>query len=112
MSRVLITNEKDVRFIATTAQVSPRALQDAYTGSRTFLNALLAEKSDQVKTVTAAATKRKQLHPTHFNAEAILQGGVLIKEFKNKAEQKALETFSKAHENYLDENNDFNEFFQ
>jgi hypothetical protein len=111
MSRVLITDGNQIRFIAKEAQLVPRALQDTYTGSRTFLNAILAEKKDQVVKAATAAAKRKQLHPTGFNAEAMLQGGVLIKELKNAAEQRMIEeTQTTQHENFLDENYDFSQY--
>lgn len=88
MSRVLITNEDDIRFIAKTAQLQPRALKDQYTGSRTYLNAILAEKKDQVRTVSDASAERKLIvNDEFYNAEAMLQGGVMLKELKNEAEQ-------------------------
>jgi Mu transposase, C-terminal len=93
LSRVLVTNEKDIRFIARTAQLQPRALKDQYTGSRTYLNAILAEKKDQVGQVSSASAKRKEtVNIDYYNAEAMLQGGVMIKELKNEAEQRFLET--------------------
>ncbi|MEQ1677886.1 MAG: hypothetical protein ABL876_14345, partial [Chitinophagaceae bacterium] len=111
MSRVLCTNHDDIRFVANTAQLTPRAIHDHYTGSRTFLNAILEEKTDQVKRVTAASDKRKAIADTsHYNAEAMLQGGVLIKELKNVAEQKMLENFNQDYERHLDQNNDFNAY--
>lgn len=111
MSRVLCTNHDDIRFIAHTAQLTPRAIHDHYTGSRTFLNAILEEKKDQVEKVTKASGKRKQLADTrHYNAEAMLQGGVMIKEIKNAVEQKMIEDFSREHEEYLDNNTDFNQY--
>jgi hypothetical protein len=92
LSRVLITNESDIRFIAKTAQLQPRALKDQYTGSRTFLNSLLAEKKDQVRRVSEASeTRRSFISDDLFDAEALLKGGVLVKELKNDAEQKLLE---------------------
>lgn len=92
LSRVLITNHDDIRFIATTAQFSPRALKDTYTNSRTFLNSLLAEKSEIVKSVIAKSEKRKSKASLGFvSGEAMLQGGVIVKEMKNAAEQRLLE---------------------
>jgi len=111
MSRVLITNEKDVRFIASTAQLSPRALEDTYTGSRTYLNALLDGKKGQVQKASKSTQVRKELMPENFNAEAFIQGGVLIKDQKNKAEQRAIEQSSIAREKYLNDQYDFEEFF-
>ena len=111
MSRVLVTDGNAIRFIAKEAQLVPRALQDTYTGSRTFLNAILAEKKDQVVKAATSAAKRKQLMPAGFNAEAMLQGGVMIKEIKNSAEQKLLEdTYATEHESYLDETHDFSKY--
>lgn len=111
MSRVLVTNEKDIRFIATTAQLSPRALEDTYTGSRTYLNAVLTNKKEQVNKVTKKVQKLKELVPANYEAQALLQGGMLVKGIKNQAEQKAIEQSLSDQEKYLDENYDFNTFF-
>jgi hypothetical protein len=109
LSRVLITNNQDIRFIAREATLVPRALKDQYTGSRTFLNTLLAEKKDQVKQVADRTAKRKVYAINH--AEAVLQSGaVLPKELKNSVERKQIEKFEQEHERYLDENNDFNDY--
>jgi len=92
MSRVLVTDEKNIRFIARTAQLQPRALIDQYTGSRTYLNAILAEKKEQVSVVSSASAQRKEtVNLDYYNAEAMLQSGVMIKELKNEAEQRYLE---------------------
>ena len=109
MSRVVVTNHDDIRFVAKTNTMVPRALKDHYTGSRTYLNALLAEKKEMVQKVADTHSKRKLINVNH--AQAILQsGGVLPKEIKNGVEQKALEQFEQERENYLDENNDFSKF--
>lgn len=109
MSRVLVTNDDDIRFIARSAQLVPRALKDHYTGSRTFLNTLLAEKKEQVKEVADRSAARKITNRNQ--AEAMLQSGmVLPKEMKNDAEQKMLEKFNTEYENYLDTNTDFNAY--
>lgn len=95
MSRVLVTNYDDIRFIAKTALLQPRALKDQYTGSRTYLNAILAEKKDQVRRVSEATEQRRQIVDTsYYNAEAMLQGGMMIKSLKNQAEQRLLESSS------------------
>lgn len=95
MSRVLITNYDDIRFVARTAHLQPRALKDQYTGSRTYLNAILAQKKDQVSRVSELSVARKRIVNTdYYNAEAMLEGGVLLKELKYEAEQKYLETSS------------------
>lgn len=113
MSRVLCTNGKDIRFIAKSATLIPRALKDQYTGSRTYLNAILAEKKEQVREVSAAsATRKAQTNNIYYNAEAVLQGGALIKGIKNEAEIKMIEQDNKGYEQFLDDNNDFNQFFE
>lgn len=112
MSRILVTNHQDIRFIAKTAELSPRALKDTYTGSRTFLNSILAEKKEQVKQVADGTERRKlTVDASRYNAEAMLQGNVLVKEIKNGAEQKYLEDFHQQRESWLDETHNFNEFF-
>lgn len=109
MSRVLVTNNDDIRFIAKSAQLVPRALKDHYTGSRTFLNTLLAEKKEQVQQVMDQSASRNKISRNH--AEAMLQSGaVLPKEIKNAAEQKLIDQFNQEYENYLDTNTDFNEY--
>jgi len=93
MSRVLVTNYDDIRFIAKTALLQPRAVKDQYTGSRTYLNAILAEKKDQVRRASEATEQRRKIVDTsYYNAEAMLQGGVIIKGLKNEAEQRFLES--------------------
>lgn len=109
MSRVLITNHQEIRFIAREAQLQPRALKDSYTNSRTFLNAILAEKTEQVKMVSDNHTNRKVFATN--DAQAVLQAGnILPKELKNATEQKALEQFEEEHENYLNDTTDFSKY--
>lgn len=114
MSRVLITDGEGIRFIAKSATLIPRALKDHYTGSRTYLNAILAEKKEQVREVSAASDSRKQMVMVdrYYNPEAVLQAGILKKEIKNEAEHKMIEERSANYESFLDQNNDFDQFFQ
>jgi hypothetical protein len=112
MSRILVTNNDDIRFTAKSAQLVPRALKDHYTGSRTFLNSILEEKRDQVKQVAEKSASRKQFSRNH--AEAILQSGsVMPKELKNSVEQGLIdENFTKEIEEFIDSNNDLDEFYK
>lgn len=111
MSRVLVTNSDDIRFIAKSAQLAPRALKDQVPGSRTFLNFLLNKKKEQVKEVADRSTSRRVNNGNH--AVAMLQSGaVLPKEIKNGAEQKMIEQFNQQVEEFNDERNDLTEFFQ
>jgi hypothetical protein len=90
MSRVLVTNEKDIRFIAQSATLQPRALQDAVTGSRTALNMVLDEKREQVRVASGKATKRRlAIGDNSFDEEAILLGQFMPKELKNHIEANA-----------------------
>ena len=109
MSRVMVTNYDDIRFIANTAQLSPRAMKDYQTGSRTYLNAILSEKNDQVADVITKRKERiKKVNPGTFSAEAVLQGGGLLKELKNEAEAKMIEEIIEGdREEWLDDNVDY-----
>lgn len=93
MSRVLLTNEDDIRFIARDAKVLPRALKDQYTGSRTYLNAVLEEKVAQWGNVEKLRARAQKIVAGQSvvngigAAEALLKGGGLLKAIKNNAEQ-------------------------
>jgi hypothetical protein len=110
MSRVLVTNGENIRFIAQTAQLTPRAIEDSHTGSRQYLNAVLQEKKQQVVTAGEGMARRRATVQPSFNAEAVLQGGVLIKEIKNKALAIADSKFTEERQAFLEEDIDINEF--
>jgi hypothetical protein len=87
MSRVLVTDGGSLRFLATTTQLAPKALRDYQPGDRSYLNALLSEKKDQVNyVVNAAAHREKVLTENGVDAESLLIAGVMIKEIKQQAE--------------------------
>jgi len=89
MSRVLITNDADIRFVAHAATLQARALQDATPGSREMLNALLEEKKQQWNGIAAAQTKRKVVDLDYVSlpdTKAVLMGGMMTKELKNVVE--------------------------
>jgi len=112
MSRILVTNEKNIRFIATSAQLVARSLEDMrYNPTRIFLDSILAGKKLQVRNVMNKKERRREFAQNVFEAEAMLQGNVLVKELKNGAEQKMLEQFTNERESWMDNNNDFSEFF-
>jgi hypothetical protein len=112
MSRVLITNDKNIRFIATTSELAPRALEDTYTGSRTYLNTILEDKKEQTAKVEKRMSKIKAMMPKdNSDGMALMQGRVLVKNIKNAAEQKVLETSYKTQEDYIDENYNLDIFF-
>jgi hypothetical protein len=114
MSRVLVTNYDDIRFVAQTAQLSPRAIKDYTTGSREFLNALLSDKKAQVKEVGDASIKRKKIvDPKLYNAAGVVIGGSMVKELKAEAEAEAeKQRFDDSgYQDYLDGNKEINKFF-
>lgn len=93
MSRVLVTDFNSVRVIGTEARLSPRSLQDAHMDSRVYLNSVLNERTRDVEAIAVKEQKRKKVLKDHgFDAEAILQAGVMTKEIKMAAEQKVLAT--------------------
>lgn len=92
MSRVLITDFDKVRMMAYEPNLSPRALADAHTNSRTFLNAVLNEKREAVEEISARIEKRnKILVEANQDYEAVLQSGMMLKAPKQAAEAKAFE---------------------
>jgi hypothetical protein len=91
MSRVMITDNEQVRLIGVEARLSPRALHDGELNSRTYLNAILAEKSDTVNKIASKSEKRKKtLALNGITAESLLNDGVMVKQLKREAEQKVL----------------------
>ncbi|MGN7787385.1 Mu transposase C-terminal domain-containing protein [Niabella sp. 22666] len=116
MSRILVTNNDDIRFVAHSAQLSPRALKDTYTGSRTFLNAILDEKTEQWKSAHQAQEKRKQVSNGYAAAEGILKSGVFNKEVMKVAETKMIQppqVDNSDYEQHLDNMyGDLDEFFK
>lgn len=108
MSRVLCTDFGSLRFTATASRLQPRALADYQPGDRRLLNAFLAEKLDDVKKVAARKERRKEVLREHMvDAETLLQGGIMIKELKQQAEEQAFigltERSNRANYNPLDQ---------
>jgi hypothetical protein len=92
MSRVLVTNHKDFRMMAYDKRLNPRALEDCKdTNSRTYLNTIFANKKESVEEITAKSARRKMvLESAGYDAEGLLQAGVMVKELKQAAEHKQL----------------------
>ena len=100
MSRVLVTDEKNIRFVARDARLSPRALEDTSTGSRTYLNDVLNQKRKLVKSVGDAAMAREMVLNADYSVETVLRMGSGGKELKNEAEQALIETRSAYRDDY------------
>lgn len=91
MSRVLVTDFDKVRVMGYDARLNSRALEDTNTDSRTYLNAILTEKRDDVNYIASKSTRRKQvLESAGIDAETLLQAGVMDKKLKQAAEMKVL----------------------
>lgn len=91
MSRVLVTDYEKVRLIGREARLNPRALHDADTDSRTYLNSILMEKQQEVEGISIRSERRKQvLASAGIDAESLLQEGVMVKEIKQAAEQRMI----------------------
>jgi hypothetical protein len=87
MSRVLVTDDEHLRFVARSTQFVPRAMADFNRGDRTYLNALLDEKRDDAKAIASKAAEREQtLRRSGIDAQGLLQAGVMLKELKQAAE--------------------------
>jgi len=91
MSRVLITDFEKVRLMGFEARLQSRAMKDASTDSRIYLNAALNEKRNDVDFITAKQTRRQEvLQSKSIDAETLLQAGVMVKEIRQQAEQRLL----------------------
>ena len=118
MDRVLLTNFKDFRCIATSPKYVASAIKDYQEGSRSDLNKILDYKRQQVEYTANKSTRRKEVLMTNsIDVEAILQAGVPIpKLLKQHAEELNAVGFIKQkqmvdqHHEYLNNKTDFNEY--
>jgi hypothetical protein len=116
MSRVLITNGEDIRFIVKEATLQPRALQDATPNCRHMLNMILSEKKQQVITVAGKTENRKAMIANGYDSESVLLSQFMPKEVKNNIEhdyisQQQDTTFEADRLAYMDNQIDFDQDF-
>lgn len=91
MSRVLVTDFEKVRLMGFEARLQSRTMKDATIDSRTYLNASLNEKRNDVDFIAAKQTRRQEVLQSHsIDAETLLQAGVMVKEIRQQAEQRLL----------------------
>jgi hypothetical protein len=91
MSRVLVTDFDKVRLMGYDAKMNSRALEDADVDSRTYLNAVLTEKREDVNYIASKSERRKDvLESAGVDAETLLQAGVMTKEIRQRAEVRVL----------------------
>jgi hypothetical protein len=87
-SRVLVSDNNTLRFVAQELDKMPSAIADFNDGDRTRLNERLQQKRLHVERINANRDKRQSvLEDNRLNSESLLQAGVLIKEIKQIAEQ-------------------------
>ncbi len=110
LSRILVTNGKNIRFIANSATLIARALHDAEANSRTMLNSVLSVKKEQSNHVSKNAAKRKIIVTDNLNEKALQMSGYMPKEIRNEIEHDYINQQQNKHaekyENFLDSNLD------
>jgi hypothetical protein len=75
MSRVLIHDDSNIRFVATSTQIVPKSLRDLQPGDRSYINALLAEKRSQSELVAERSNRRSEvLADSGVDVESMLIG--------------------------------------
>jgi hypothetical protein len=86
MSKVLVTDNKGIRFVAEAYQKQPSALADYTEGSRTRLNAELEEKTRIADKLTSYVTSRDaRLERAKIDAASLIQANVLTKAINHRA---------------------------
>jgi len=103
LSRVLVTDEHTLRFVAQEKHLQPSALADYQPGDRERLNALLAMGQRNMQKVADARNKRKKILQDNgidtenllleggIYAKSVLQSGNLDKTIKQNVTQKYIE---------------------
>lgn len=94
-SRVLVTDNKNLHFVAYEYQKMSSAIKDYADGERQYLNYLLQQKKDHVKKIGESVNRSKNvLERERINAQSMLQAGVMVKQIKQQAERQYIETTS------------------
>jgi hypothetical protein len=91
LDRVLVTDDKGLRFVAQQYQLMPAAIADYKPGDGERLHAALALKRNHVAAISQQKQDRKSLIATQrIDAESLLQAQVLVKHLKQAAEHNLL----------------------
>jgi hypothetical protein len=86
-SRVLVTDNEKLRFVAQEYDKLPSALKDYNEGDRSRLNQRLEQKRNHVLSIAANKDKRQEIQERNrLNAESLLQAQVMHKETKQLVE--------------------------
>jgi hypothetical protein len=87
LSRVLVTDNRSLHFVAQEFAAMPSAIADYQPGDRARLNYLLAQKKNHVQTIAGKKEARLATLERHnMDAESLLQANVMVKEIKQAAE--------------------------
>jgi hypothetical protein len=88
MSRVLLTDKKNIRFIATAPHLQSRAMADAQPGDRARLNQLIEGKKRHVEMIADEQERRTTtLQINQINIDKLLTEGMLLKEERQLANE-------------------------
>ncbi len=91
LSRILVTDNDKVRFIAPSHNPMPRALADYQPGDRARLNAAFNQKLAHVNEIGEADKRRKKvLADSGYDPEGLLQANIMAKSIKQNAEESIL----------------------
>lgn len=91
MDEVLITNGKDISFIATNYEYFPAALADRVEGDgKRLQDAFNSKKALSAKLTSVLEERIKALDGTDIDAESLLQAGVMLKDLKHTADAEYL----------------------
>lgn len=86
-SRVLVTDNKNLHFVAREYDKMSSAIADYAVGERARLNHLWQQKKDHVSAIAGNRNQRREvLERHHMDPESLLQAGVMVKEIKQAAE--------------------------
>jgi len=106
LSKVLITDGKGLRFVASEYKLLPSAIADYEPGDGKRVNALKDEKKQLMPMIKGIVDKRKSaLERGRIDAESRLMAGVLVKEI-NHADQQLLSAPANVQNDHFDDDDD------
>lgn len=86
LSEMLVTDGKNLRFVASQYSKVPAAIADREEGDGMRIQGLFDEKKNINRLMATTIQERIKALPQNLNADSLLQGGVLLKDLKNNAE--------------------------
>lgn len=86
LNQMMVTDGKNLRFIANQYNYVPAALADYEDGDASRIQGLFDEKKSINRLMANTIQERLKALPSNVNAESLLQGGVLVKDLKQGAE--------------------------